>query len=126
MDSLERGFAYKLKRPVRYAFVDLCTPGRREFSCREELQLNRRFAAELYLDVCAITDANGVARIGGEGLAIEYAVKMLQFERAAKLGQLLAARAIESAELEAFGHELVAIHERLPRLASADPWGRSR
>jgi uncharacterized protein len=117
-------FAYKLKRPVRYAFVDLSTPERREFSCREELRLNRRFAAELYLDVCAITDVNGAARIGGEGRTIEYAVKMLQFERAAELDQLLAARAIEPAELEAFGHELVEIHERLPRIAPADPWGR--
>ena len=118
-------FAYKLKRPVRYAFVDFSTLARREFSCREELRLNRRFAAELYVDVCAITDLNGgAARIGGEGLPIEYAVKMLQFDRAAELDQLLAARAITPAELEAFGRQLVAIHERLPRVARADPWGR--
>lgn len=117
-------FAYKLKRPVCYAFVDFSTRERREFSCREELRLNRRFAAELYVNVCAITEVNGAARIGGEGLPIEHAVKMLQFERTAELDQLLAARAITPAELEAFGAELAAIHERLPRAAAADSWGR--
>ena len=118
-------FAYKLKRPVRYPFVDLSTAERREFSCREELRLNRRFAAELYLDVCAITTTNGAARIGGVGETIEHAVKMLQFDRAAELDQLLAAQAIAPAELEAFGRELVTIHSGLPRIAPADPWGRA-
>jgi len=118
-------FAYKLKRPVHYPFVDLSTAERREFSCREELRLNRRFAAELYVAVCAITAANGAARIGGAGATIEHAVKMLQFDRAAELDQLLAAQAIAPAELEAFGRQLVTIHARLPRIAPADPWGRA-
>jgi uncharacterized protein len=117
-------FAYKLKRPVHYPFVDLSTAERREFSCREELRLNRRFAPELYLDVCAITAANGAAQIGGEGATIEHVVKMLQFERATELDQLLAAQAITPGELEAFGRQLVTIHARLPRIAPTDPWGR--
>src|SRR5579864_3451774 len=78
-------FAYKLKRPVRYAFVDLTCGERREFYCREELRLNRRFAPELYLEVCAVTAPEGVARIGGGGSPIEYAVKMRQFKREEEL-----------------------------------------
>lgn len=116
-------FAYKLKRPVHYPFVDFSTIERREFSCREEMRLNRRFAAELYLDVCAITDANGAAQVGGDGAVIEHAVKMLQFERAAELDQLLAAQAIVPRELEGFGRQLVTIHAGLPRVAPTDPWG---
>ncbi len=116
-------FAYKLKRPVHYAFVNLSTPARRELSCREELRLNRRFAAELYLDVCAITAVNGVTRVGGGGVAVEHAVKMLQFERGEELDRLLERHAIAPAELDVFGRELVGIHARLPRSAPTDAWG---
>jgi len=57
-------FAYKIKRPVRYAFIDMRDMERRAFLCREELRLNRRFAPELYLEVCVITGEAGGARIG--------------------------------------------------------------
>jgi hypothetical protein len=57
-------FAYKIKRPVHHAFIDLRSPERREFFCREELRLNQRFAPELYIDVCEITSSDGRARIG--------------------------------------------------------------
>lgn len=49
---------------------------------------------------------------------------MLQFERGAELGQLLAAGAIAPAELEAFGRQLVSIRAGLPKVAPTDPWGR--
>jgi aminoglycoside phosphotransferase family enzyme/predicted kinase len=116
-------FAYKIKRPVRYPFVDLSSAERREFSCREELRLNRRFAPELYLDVCEITAECGVARINGGGQAIEHSVKMLQFERAAELNRLLERNSITPLELATFGRQLVAIHARLPKSALADAWG---
>src|SRR5690348_18325390 len=45
-------YAYKIKRPVRYPFIDLTSSERRRFLCEEELRLNRRFAPELYIDVC--------------------------------------------------------------------------
>src|SRR5687767_13703 len=45
-------FTYKIKRPVRYPFVDMRTLERRRFLCMEELRLNRRFAPDLYVDVC--------------------------------------------------------------------------
>src|SRR5690242_16506471 len=43
-------YAYKIKRPVRYPFIDLTTLERRRFLCEEELRLNRRFAPELYIE----------------------------------------------------------------------------
>jgi uncharacterized protein len=115
-------FAYKLKRPVRFAFVDFTAAERREFFCREEVRLNRRFAPELYLDVCAITAPAGEARMGGGGPAIEYAVKMRQFRRDQELDRLLADGRIAPGELEIFGRELASIHARLPIAANDSPW----
>ncbi|HEX6259061.1 MAG TPA: aminoglycoside phosphotransferase, partial [Woeseiaceae bacterium] len=45
-------FAYKIKKPVCYSFVDLRSAARRAFYCKEELRLNRRFARNLYIEVC--------------------------------------------------------------------------
>src|SRR6266566_2465829 len=61
-------FAYKIKRPVHYPFVDLRSAERREFLCHEEVRLNRRFAPELYLGVCQITSTDGEVRLDGSGL----------------------------------------------------------
>ena len=116
-------FAYKLKRPVHYAFIDLTSLRRREFLCREELRLNRRFAPALYLEVCPITQAAGEARVGGDGEVIEFAVKMRQFPREQALDRLLEAGTIGPQELERFGGELAAIHARLPTATAESAWG---
>ena len=54
------GFAYKLKKPVRLPFLDFSSLAARRHFCEEELRLNRRMAAEIYLDVLPVaTDASG-------------------------------------------------------------------
>src|SRR5690348_7407451 len=67
-------FAYKIKRPVCYPFVDMRTLAQRHFFCREELRLNRRFAPGIYEDVAPITNDGQRTRIGGSGEILEYAV----------------------------------------------------
>lgn len=117
-------FAYKIKRPVHYPFVDLRSAARRTALCHEEVRLNHRFAPELYLGVAPITSRGGEARLEGPGPVIEHAVKMRQFPREQELDRLLEARAIEPAELEAFGRELAGMHARLPAAPDPQGWGR--
>ena len=81
--------AYKIKKPVNFGFLDFSTLEKRRFFCNEELRLNRRLAAELYLDVTPITGTPDHPLIGGPGNPIEYAVKMIRFPA----GQLLSGRA---------------------------------
>jgi aminoglycoside phosphotransferase family enzyme len=70
-------FAYKLKKPVRYEFLDFSTLGARHWDCREELRLNRRLAPEVYLDVVALTaDPDGELRLEGAGEILDWLVKM--------------------------------------------------
>ncbi|HVW70158.1 MAG TPA: AAA family ATPase, partial [Steroidobacteraceae bacterium] len=92
-----------------------------------ELRLNRRFAPELYVDVCAIsTAADGLACVSGAGdedEPSEYAVKMHQFCRDDELDNLLAAGHIEPAELAAFGTALARIHQQLPVARPPAKWG---
>lgn len=106
--------AYKLKRPVRYPFVDLTSVERRAHCCAEELRLNRRFAPELYLGLSAVTIANGKARMDGDGAVLEHAVRMRQFDVEDGLDRLLATQRVEPGELAEFGRALAAIHATLP------------
>jgi aminoglycoside phosphotransferase family enzyme/predicted kinase len=116
-------FAYKIKRPVVYPFLDLRSAERRGFYCTEELRLNRRFAPDLYLEVCDIREDQGAARIGGSGRVIERCVKMRQFPRDRELDRLLAAGHIEAVALERFGQGLADIHAGLPVAGPTEPWG---
>jgi aminoglycoside phosphotransferase family enzyme len=74
-------FAYKFKKPVNLGFVDFSSLEKRKYFCSEELRLNRRFAAELYLEVVAITGTPARPQINGDGEVIEYAVKMREFQQ---------------------------------------------
>ena len=87
--------AYKLKRAVRFSYLDYSTPALREQACRAELALNRRTAAELYEEVCPIARApDGRLALGGPGAAIDWVVVMRRFDqetlfdRMAERGQL--------------------------------------
>jgi aminoglycoside phosphotransferase family enzyme/predicted kinase len=116
-------FAYKIKRPVHYDFVDLRSAERRAVLCAEELRLNRRFAPELYVRVCPITAQAGEARIDGSGPVIEHAVQMRQFPHCDELDQLLAHQAVEPGALFRFGADLARIHDTLPLPDAKQPWG---
>ena len=52
-------YAYKIKKPVRYDFLDASTLDRRRELCAEELRLNQRLAPHLYLDVLPVTRERG-------------------------------------------------------------------
>lgn len=116
-------YTYKVKRPVRYSFIDLRSIGRRKFFCEEELRLNSRFAPDLYLDVCRIVLQDHQTRIGGSGQVVDYAVRMRQFDTADVLDQLLAAGQVEVRELEEFGRSLARQLGELPAAQSPTQWG---
>lgn len=115
-------FAYKLKKPVRFTFVDFSTLEQREHFCREELRCNRQFAPSLYLDVVKLVRDGRRLRVDGTGEAVEWAVKMRQFPSEAQLDRMLARNALDGSLLQAFGRDLAHRHRRLPfrRLAGSE------
>lgn len=81
-------FAYKIKKPLNFGFLNYSTLEVRQHFCEEELRLNQRGAAEIYLEVLPITQIAGQYQLGGSGEAVEYAVKMQQFPQDALLTNL--------------------------------------
>ncbi len=69
-------FAYKIKKPVQFGFLDYSTLARRKEMCEREVQLNQRTCPDAYLGVVPIVERNGRIFMFGSGETIEYAVKM--------------------------------------------------
>ena len=116
-------YAYKIKKPVHLDFLDASTLGRRRFLCEEEVRLNRRFAPELYLDVQPIIRRDGRLQVGGEGTALEYAVRMRQFAGSAELTAQLAQGSVTADGLADLARRLADWHASAPRSSLADPYG---
>lgn len=116
-------FAYKIKKPVNLGFLDFSTLEQRQHYCHEELRLNRRFAAQLYLDCVPITGDARSPKVDGDGPAIEYAVRMCRFPQQALASQLLAAGQLLPQHIEAFAALLAEAHRTAARTAADSPWG---
>ena len=72
--------AYKIKRAVRFAYMDFSTLERRRLMLEREFTINQRFAPEIYLGVTPITrETDGRLRIGGTGAVVEWALRMRAF-----------------------------------------------
>src|ERR1700740_705100 len=64
--------AYKLKRSIKFPYLDFSTAEHRRIACEAELALNRRTAPDLYLEVRALTrTANGAIGFGTEGRVVD-------------------------------------------------------
>jgi aminoglycoside phosphotransferase family enzyme/predicted kinase len=112
-------FAYKIKKSVRFDFLDASTLERRRALCEEELRLNRRLAGNIYLNVVPITREAGDLCVGGRGQVIEYAVRMKQFDVAQEMPALLARGAVRSDELIDLALRLAEFHRTAPSAPAA-------
>lgn len=74
---LSKSLAHKLKKPVHYDFLDFRSLEARRRNCNEEVRLNRRLAAEIYIGAIPLTlEAMGRLRLDGEGEAVDWLVRM--------------------------------------------------
>src|SRR5512134_1754367 len=81
--------AYKLKRAVRYDYLDFSTREVRRTACEAEVALNRRTAPRLYLGVVAVTrERDGRLALAGQGTPVDWLVHMARFDQAALLDAL--------------------------------------
>jgi aminoglycoside phosphotransferase family enzyme/predicted kinase len=117
-------FAYKVKKPVSFGFLDFSTPERRLHFCREEVRLNRRLAPKVYLGVVPVTRDGSALRMGGGGEPVEWAVKMFRLPDEASLGRRLEAGAAGAPLLEALGRRLAAFHAAAPGGERVAAFGR--
>ena len=117
-------FAYKIKKPLDLGFLDFSSLDKRLHACCDEVQLNRRLAPAIYLDVVPITGTPAAPHINRQGTAFEYAVKMRQFPPDATLDRLDAQGRMSTQHVEAIAATLARFHlEGCARATPDSPWG---
>lgn len=116
-------FAYKIKKPVRYEFIDASTLERRRALCTEELRLNRRFAPDLYVDVVPIAMDDGQLRVAGKGEPVEYAVRMHEFDPSQELDAQLAQNAVTAQDMSSFAAQVADLYLRAAVAREDSPYG---
>ncbi len=104
-------YAYKIKKPVDFGFLDFSTLGKRKKYCEQELQLNRRLAPDIYLKVVSISGSVETPIISVEKEAFEYAVKMWQFPQSAQLDNMLQAGELGDEHIDAIAQMVAAFHK---------------
>lgn len=116
-------YAYKLKKPVALGFLDFSTLEARRTACEEELRLNRRTAPDLYLEVVPVTGTATEPRLGGEGRAIDYAVKMCEFPQDALLDRVAARGELAPALMDDLAAEVASFHAGVARAGPGSELG---
>jgi uncharacterized protein len=103
--------ALKVKRAVRFPFLDYSTLEKRKAACEAELAVNAPYAPDIYRGVVPITrEADGKLAVGGSGAAVEWAVEMQRFDENCTLDRL--AKGIDAALADALGRAVAAAHRQ--------------
>lgn len=113
---LADAYVYKIRKPVRFTFLDYSTLEQRRHFSLEEVRLNRRLAPSIYLGVVPITLSNGEFVLcedqrRGTGSIVEYAVKMRRLPEDKMLDRLIAENRIGRDEIRAVAERMASFHE---------------
>jgi aminoglycoside phosphotransferase family enzyme len=122
---LEGNRALKVKRAVRFPFLDYSTIEKRKAACDEELNINRRFAPQIYRRVVPITQKDdGSLSIDEGGTPVEYAVEMTRFDERHTVDHLARAGTLDRDLVDSIADTIAASHLSAPQ-APADAWLQS-
>lgn len=103
-------YAYKIKKPMDFGFLNFTTLEKRKFFCEQEVKLNKRLAPDLYLDVLPISGSEDAPLLGDDSAPFEYAIRMKQFDGDRLLSNLQAEGLVTSAHIDSLAHQIADFH----------------
>jgi uncharacterized protein len=110
-------YVYKLKKPVRYPFLDFSTLEARRFNCTEEVRLNRRLARNVYVGVAALALGPDGLTLEGQGEVVEWLVKMHRLPRHLMLDRAIREGRVTEQDIVRFTRVLAAFYRDGERIA---------
>jgi hypothetical protein len=112
--------AYKIKRAVKYPFLDFSSLAKRHWACLNELAVNRRTAPKLYLGVVPIVEVSGGGfRIGGEGKVVEWALMMRRFDQSKLYDRMAEEGRLAIEAMRPLARVVAAFHQTADRVLTA-------
>src|SRR5262245_10256141 len=122
MVFLAGALAYKVKRQVKYPFLDFSTLERRKDALRNELCINRRTAPQLYLEVVPVTrDPLGELHLDGRGEAVEWALVMRRFDQAKLYDRMAGEGRLALSAMPRLAQVIAAFHRGADRSLAPQP-----
>ncbi|HEV3003466.1 MAG TPA: AAA family ATPase [Pirellulales bacterium] len=121
-------YVYKLKKPVRFDFLDFSTPALRRQACEDEVRLNQRLAKGVYLAVVPVAiGPGGELALGGKGRAgdsqvVDWLVKMRRLPAERMLDELLRSGQLAAAEIDGLAAFLARFYQCASPL-TLSAWG---
>jgi uncharacterized protein len=122
-------FAYKIKKPTNFGFLDFTTLEKRHYFCQEELRLNQRLSPDLYLAVTVIvqegehyhffTDASDPS----DESIVEYAVQMREFPQDGLFSHLFQGGKLTPEMVQQLGVVVAAFHAIADTNAAIQDYG---
>jgi aminoglycoside phosphotransferase family enzyme/predicted kinase len=113
--------AYKVKRAVKFPFLDFSTLDRRKAALEAEIAANKPFAPELYIGLIPVVRHDEGLWLGGDGDAVEWVLEMHRFDENQTLDHLAAENRIDRGMAETLARSIAAAHTRAP-VVDAGPW----
>ena len=109
---LTKAFVYKIKKPLKFSFLDFSTLEKRHHFCLIELKLNRRLTTDMYLDVVSIRKVHDRITVNsGIGQVIDYAVKMKHMDGSRQMNLLLEKNIVTSDHMDQVAETLSKFHK---------------
>jgi hypothetical protein len=106
--------AYKVKRAVKFPFMDLSTLDKRRLACEAEIAVNRPSAPGVYLSALPITRSGETFAIGGEGELVEWVTHMRRFDENATLDRVVARNGVTDDIIDKLATAIRRSHARAP------------
>jgi uncharacterized protein len=118
-------YVYKLKKPVNFGFLDYSSLEKRRHFCQQELQMNQRGAAEIYLEVLPISQQGETFELGSSTNVVEYTLKMRQFPQENLWTSLFDRGELSERHLEELGRTVARFHAESPTDDYIQSFGRA-
>ncbi|MCS7250181.1 MAG: AAA family ATPase [candidate division WOR-3 bacterium] len=106
-------YAYKIKKPVNFGFLNYTTLSLRYKYCQLELKLNRRFSREIYLKILPISKDKNRINFGKKGQIIDYAIKMKELPQERIMTNLLLKNQINYSIIKNLAETLGSFHNSI-------------
>ena len=112
-------FVYKIKKPIKYSFLDFSTLELRKHFCIRELELNQRFTKNVYLEVLPIYGKNGRFRIGGKPaglpevheIIVDYTLKMRKLNPKKQMDVLVSKNKVSTSDIKNLAERIANFHK---------------
>ena len=106
-------YVYKIKKPIRYSFLDFSTPEKRKYFCDREVMLNRRLTTDMYLGVIPVQETEVGIHLGkGPGKSIDHAVRMRRMDGKRQMNILLNTGQVSPDDIRLLAARVARFHQK--------------